>query len=215
MSEFGLEQIPALAGDYLGYEDDDDTDELAGYFDDEIDDDELDIEFANGADQFGDELGDEVGRLRPRRRRRIMRRRRGRPLRRAPAPRRAPRRPKKVIKVKDGQIILSATSSSAGVVTDTLSSPYDFWPSEITTDGSTSGGFISQLTVGDVNFIGPHPADRSLPVSAYQSTSNKSLSLKGHMIRSGQNIQIAGTIANGGDKLMIVIHGKKRVGSCS
>ncbi len=214
MSEFGLEQIPALAGDhgdYLGYEDDDDTDEMAGYFDDEIDDDELDIEFANGADEFGDE----VGRRRPRRWRRRPMRRRGRPLRRAPAPRRAPRRQKKVIKVKDGQIILSATSSSAGVVTDTLSSPYDFWPTEITTDGSTSGGFLSQLTVGDVNFIGPHPADRSLPVSAYQSASNKSLSLRGHMIRSGQNIQIAGTIANGGDKLMIVIHGKKRVGSCS
>lgn len=218
MSEFGLEQIPALAGDYLGYEDDDDfgdDDAVAGYFDDDFDDDEIDIDYANGADEFaGDGVGDELGRIRRRRLRRRPRRRVRRARRRAPVRSRAPR-PKKVIKVKDGQIILAATSTAAGVVSDSINSPYDFWPDEITTDGSDAGASISSLVVGDVNVIGPHPSDRSLPAGAYTSASQKKLSIKGHMIRNGQTIMVSGTIAGANDKLMIIIHGKKRVGNCS
>ena len=88
-------------------------------------------------------------------------------------------------------------------------------PDEITTDGSDAGASISSLVVGDVNVIGPHPSDRSLPAGAYTSASQKKLSIKGHMIRNGQTIMVSGTIAGANDKLMIIIHGKKRVGNCS
>jgi hypothetical protein len=235
--EFGLEgQGFAGDADYLGYDDDDYGDDLgdeggafegefAGYYDD--DPSEMELAY-NGADMDGVEgEGFEVGRLR--RFRRGPGRFRGRRLRaprrfrgrRRPVRRRAPRplpprvQGKRVIKVEDDILILYATSSSAGSVSDSVTVQDDFWPEWVTFDGSSANAAISSLQFHRKTILGPFSGNRTLPASSYTASANQRLKIKGNHLKQGQVVTLNGTIASGDDVLKCILHGKRRVfGAC-
>jgi hypothetical protein len=233
--EFGLDG-PAFAGDdYLGYDDDEDgygygyededgyEGEFAGHYDDDPSEMELAYYGANMDGVEGD--GFEVGRLRRfRRPRRYRGRRRGprgyrgrRPMRRRPAPPPAPPRApgKRVIMVEDDIIILRATSSSAGAVSDSITVQDDFWPEWVTFDGSSASSAITSLQFHRKTILGPFTGNRTLPASSYTASANQRLKIKGNHLKQGQVVTLSGTIASGDDVLKCILHGKRRVyGAC-
>ena len=118
------------------------------------------------------------------------------------------------IKVRSNIVVLAATGSGAGAVSQNKTVTKDMWIMHVTFDGSSAGAAVTQLQVDDRVVLGPFSSAEAVDASTFKSTAYQKLDLRGAFVPRGTTLTVNGTIANANDYLKALFHVKERIRDC-